>query len=78
VRFLTVLVLKKFKKAFITVLISYFKNNVVLLNNLIELSDKIIKNPITITIPLYYTKYLAKNENSIPKKYLDFLNGPKN
>jgi hypothetical protein len=31
-----------FKEVFIAVLISYFKNNVVLLNNLIELSDKII------------------------------------
>jgi hypothetical protein len=34
--------ISEFKEAFITVLISYFKNNVVLLNNLIELSDKII------------------------------------
>jgi hypothetical protein len=32
----------EFKEVFFTVLISYFKNNVVLLNNLIELSDKII------------------------------------
>jgi hypothetical protein len=41
-----------------------------------NVSEKYIKNPIT--IPICYTKYLAKNENSIPKKYLDFLNGPKN
>jgi hypothetical protein len=34
--------ISEFKEAFIGVLISYFKNNVVLLNNLIELSDKII------------------------------------
>jgi predicted methyltransferase len=34
--------ISEFKEAFITVLISYFKNNVVLLNNLIELFDKII------------------------------------
>jgi hypothetical protein len=34
--------ISEFKKALIAVLISYFKNNVVLLNNLIELSDKII------------------------------------
>jgi hypothetical protein len=34
--------ISEFKEAFIAVLISYFKNNVVLLNNLIELSDKII------------------------------------
>jgi hypothetical protein len=33
---------KSFKEAFILILISYFKNNVVLLNNLVELSDKII------------------------------------
>jgi hypothetical protein len=34
--------ISEFKEALIAVLISYFKNNVVLLNNLIELSDKII------------------------------------
>jgi hypothetical protein len=34
--------ISEFKEAFIGVLISYLKNNVVLLNNLIELSDKII------------------------------------
>jgi hypothetical protein len=34
--------ISEFKEVFIAVLISYFKNNVVLLNNLIELSDKII------------------------------------
>jgi hypothetical protein len=31
-----------FKETLITILISYFKNNVILLNNLVELSDKII------------------------------------
>jgi hypothetical protein len=34
--------ISEFKEALIAVLISYFKNNVVLLNNLIELFDKII------------------------------------
>jgi hypothetical protein len=34
--------ISEFKEALIVVLVSYFKNNVVLLNNLIELSDKII------------------------------------
>jgi Ser-tRNA(Ala) deacylase AlaX len=34
--------IKQFKEALISILISYFKNNVVLLNNLVELSDKII------------------------------------
>jgi hypothetical protein len=34
--------INEFKEVLIAVLISYFKNNVVLLNNLIELSDKII------------------------------------
>jgi hypothetical protein len=34
--------IKQFKKAFISVLISCFKNNIILLNNLVELSDKII------------------------------------
>jgi hypothetical protein len=34
--------ISEFKEALIAVLISYFKNNIVLLNNLIELSDKII------------------------------------
>jgi hypothetical protein len=31
-----------FKEALLAILISYFKNNIVLLNNLIELSDNII------------------------------------
>jgi hypothetical protein len=34
--------IKQFKEALISILISYFKNNVILLNNLVELSDKII------------------------------------
>jgi hypothetical protein len=34
--------IKQFKEAFISVLISYLKNNVILLNNFVELSDKII------------------------------------
>jgi hypothetical protein len=34
--------INEFKEALIAVLMPYFKNNVVLLNNLIELSDKII------------------------------------
>jgi hypothetical protein len=34
--------ISEFKEALIAVLISYFKNSVVLLNNLIQLSDKII------------------------------------
>jgi hypothetical protein len=34
--------IKQFKEGLISILISYFKNNVILLNNLVELSDKII------------------------------------
>jgi Ser-tRNA(Ala) deacylase AlaX len=34
--------IKQFKEALISILISYFRNNVILLNNLVELSDKII------------------------------------
>jgi hypothetical protein len=34
--------IKQFKEALISILISYFKNNVILLNNLVEFSDKII------------------------------------
>jgi hypothetical protein len=34
--------LNHFKETFINILISYFKNNIILLNNLVELSDKII------------------------------------
>jgi hypothetical protein len=34
--------IKQFKETLLTVLISYFKNNIVLLNNLVELSEKII------------------------------------
>jgi hypothetical protein len=34
--------IKQFKEALISILISYFKNNVILLNNLVELSEKII------------------------------------
>jgi hypothetical protein len=34
--------IKQFKEALILILISYFKNNIILLNNLVELSEKII------------------------------------
>jgi hypothetical protein len=34
--------IKQFKEALISILISYFKNNVILLNNLVEFSEKII------------------------------------
>jgi hypothetical protein len=34
--------IKQFKEALILILISYFKNNIILLNNLLELSEKII------------------------------------
>jgi hypothetical protein len=33
--------IKEFKEALMAILISYFKNNVILLNNIVELSDKI-------------------------------------
>ena len=35
-----------------------------------------IKN--LVTIPIYYTKYLAENERSIPQKYKELLDGVKN
>jgi hypothetical protein len=35
--------------------------------------EKHIKN--SITIPIYYTKYIAENEKSIPEKYRELL-GP--
>jgi hypothetical protein len=35
-----------------------------------------IKNPIT--IPIYYTKYVAENERSIPQKYKELLGSVKN
>jgi hypothetical protein len=38
----TPLNIKQFKETFMTILINYFKNNIILLNNLVELSDKII------------------------------------
>jgi hypothetical protein len=38
----TPLNIKQFKETLMTILISYFKNNIILLNNLVELSDKII------------------------------------
>jgi hypothetical protein len=41
-----------------------------------NVTEKYIKNPITMQI--YYTKYLAENENSIPKKYKELLGGVKN
>jgi hypothetical protein len=34
--------INQFKETFMNILISYFKNNIILLNNLVELSDKII------------------------------------
>jgi hypothetical protein len=52
--------ISKFKKALIAILISYFKNNVVLLNNLIELSDKIITK-------IYNLRLLIALLLSIPK-----------
>jgi hypothetical protein len=38
--------------------------------------EKHIKNPIT--IPIYYTKYIAENEKSIPEKYKELLGPVKN
>jgi hypothetical protein len=38
--------------------------------------EKQIKNPIT--IPIYYTKYVAENEESIPKNYNELLRNAKN
>jgi hypothetical protein len=38
--------------------------------------ESYIKNPIT--IPIYYTKYIAENERSIPQKYKDLLESVKN
>jgi hypothetical protein len=38
----TPLNIKQFKETFMKILISYFKNNIILLNNLVELSEKII------------------------------------
>jgi hypothetical protein len=38
----TPLNVKQFKETLMTILISYFKNNIILLNNLVELSEKII------------------------------------
>jgi hypothetical protein len=38
----TPLNIKQFKETFMAILIGYFKNNIILLNNLVELSDKII------------------------------------
>jgi hypothetical protein len=38
--------------------------------------ERHIKNPIT--IPIYYTKYIAENESSIPQKYKELLGSVKN
>jgi hypothetical protein len=38
--------------------------------------EKHIKNPLT--VPIYYTKYIAKDENSIPEKYEELLDTAKN
>jgi hypothetical protein len=38
--------------------------------------QKHIKNPIT--IPIYYIKYIAENEKSIPEKYKELLHTAKN
>jgi hypothetical protein len=35
-------VINQFKETFMNILISYFKNNIMLLNNLVEISEKII------------------------------------
>jgi hypothetical protein len=34
--------IKRFKETFLEILISYFKNNIILINNLVELSEKIV------------------------------------
>jgi hypothetical protein len=47
--------------------VKYHGNNV---------TEKYIKSPIV--IPIYYTKYLAENENFIPQKYKELLGGVEN
>jgi hypothetical protein len=42
--------IRLFKDAFMDILISYFKNNIILLNNLIELSEKIIMKVSDLTL----------------------------
>jgi hypothetical protein len=44
--------------------------------NVFNVTEKYIKNPIT--IPIYYTKYLAEDEKSIPQKYRELLGGVMN
>jgi hypothetical protein len=46
--------INRFKETFINILISYFKNNIILLNNLVELSDKIVmkKEDLTLLISI--------------------------
>jgi hypothetical protein len=38
--------------------------------------ESLIKNPIT--IPIYYTKFIAENERAIPQKYNELLESVKN
>jgi hypothetical protein len=61
------------KEEILTNLLDLFHMILEMWNVIIE---KYIKNPIT--IPIYYTKYLAENENSVLQKYKELLGGVKN
>ena len=41
--------------------------------NVFNVTDKYVKNPVT--LPIYYTKYLAENEKSIPQRYRELFRG---
>jgi hypothetical protein len=57
--------IKLFKDAFMDILIGYFKNNIILLNNLIELSEKIITkvNDLQLLISLLLVDFVGTHPN---------------
>jgi hypothetical protein len=58
----TPLNIKQFKETFMTILIGYFKNNIVLLNNLVELSDKIITKLSDLTLLISLLLNVSQNK----------------
>jgi hypothetical protein len=61
----TPLNVKQFKETFLSILISYFKNNIVLLNNLVELSDKIITKVSDLTLLISLLLNISQNKIDI-------------
>jgi hypothetical protein len=58
----TPLNVKQFKETFMVILIGYFKNNIILLNNLVELSEKIITKLSDLTLLISLLLNISQNK----------------